>query len=180
MFLPVRSALRIAVLAFVLAAAATTATLADAKTHPPSAAQIRAAVRHAEHSRALWATVNVCNTKRFPNVLGIRGEMGSMGFAAVESMNVQVDFQASAGKPFRPIAGVHREIGLGRVTTGLHQGGVNFQFGPHAGSLSATVTFEWKLAGKVLARATRRATARHPQAAFGNPAHFSAAQCTIA
>ena len=173
-----RTPLRIVALAILLSVAIP-ATFAGARTRPPNAGQIRAAVRRAQHSRALWATINICNTRRFPNLLGIRGEMPSLGFAAMVSMNIQVDFKASSSRRFQPIAGAARLVGLGRATTGLHQGGASFQFKPHAGTLSGTITFEWKLGRKLLGRATRHTTVGHPQADFGDPGHFSAAQCVI-
>jgi hypothetical protein len=174
----VRTALRTAVLATLLAAALP-ATCADATGSPPTPAQIRAAVRAALRSSSLWATINICDTRRYPNTVGIRGQMPTLGFTSSLSMDVQVEFRSAANRRFRPISGVERTLRLGRAASALHQGGANFRFSPHAGTFSATITFEWKLAGKVLGRATRRTTVGHPQADFGDPAHFSAALCQI-
>jgi len=177
MFLAVRVHLCIAALATVLAAASP-ATFAQATNQPPTSAQIRLAVERAGRSGALWATVNICNTRRYPDRLGIRGQMPSLGFAASLSMDIQVDYLPSAGNRFKPIPGARQRIEL-RSTSGLRQEGANWSFPSHTGILSGTITFEWSLAGRVLAHVTRPTTTGHPDADFGSPPHFSAAQCTI-
>src|SRR6516225_9959914 len=53
-----------------------------ASTKGPTRAQIRAAIHRALHSRVLWATVNICDTMHHQNVIGIRGQMPSLSFAA--------------------------------------------------------------------------------------------------
>jgi hypothetical protein len=177
MFLAVRTLVRIAALATCLVVVST-APPADAAGRPPTPGQIRLAIRRAERPGALWATVNICNTRRYPGRLGIRGQMPSLGFAASMSMSIQVDYLNQANHRFRPVPGASRAIGF-RATTGLHQEGANWRFRPHTGTLSATITFTWSLAGTVLARATRAVTSGHPDADFGDPSHFSAAQCKI-
>jgi hypothetical protein len=177
MFLAVRILVRMAAFTTLLMAAATV-PVATAASRPPTAGEIRLAIRHAEQSSALWATVNICNTRRYPGRLGIRGQMPSLGFAASLSMDIQVEYLNAANRRFRPVPGANRAIGF-TATTGLNQEGANWRFTPHTGTLSATITFTWTLARKVLARATRAATAGHPDADFGDPAHFSAAQCKM-
>ena len=56
-----------------LVALAALPVLDAAAATPPSAAQIGRAVRNAERSRALWATVNICDTAKYPHVIGVRG-----------------------------------------------------------------------------------------------------------
>jgi hypothetical protein len=146
-------------------------------SRPPTSAQIRAAARHAERSPYLWTTINICNTRRYPLTLGIRGQMPSLGFPASLYMNVQALYLSN--RRFVAVPKVRKLIGLGRQATGLHQGGVSFRFSPGAGRLSGTIRFIWKRGGKVVAQATRRATRGHPSADYGNPTHYSAAQCKI-
>jgi hypothetical protein len=177
MFLAVRILVRIAALATLLMTAAT-GPFADAAGRAPTSGQIRLAIRRAERSGALWATINICNTRRYPGRLGVRGQMPSLGFATSTSMNIQVDYLSQANHRFRPVPGASRAI-VFTATTGLHQEGANWRFKPHTGTLSATITFTWSLARQVLARATRPVTAGHPDADFGDPPHFSAAQCKI-
>jgi hypothetical protein len=184
MFLAVRILVRIAALATLLVVISTalvvvsTAPPASAASRPPTSGQIRLAIRHAERPGVLWATVNICNTRRYPGRLGIRGQMPSLGFPASMSMNIQVDYLSQANRRFKPIPGASRAIRF-TATTGLHQEGANWRFTPHTGTLSATITFTWSLGRKVLARTARAVTAGHPDADFGDPPHFSAAQCKI-
>jgi hypothetical protein len=156
----------------------TTPTLARASSSP-TPAQVRTAVRRAKRSRDLWATVNICNTKRHPNVIGVRGQMPGLGFPATLEVDIQVDYWSPASKGFKPAPGAKRSIPLGRKQTGLYQGGWQFQFGPHAGSLRGLVTFKWKLGSKQLGRATRTTSAGHRDAEFGDPARYSSGNCVI-
>jgi hypothetical protein len=178
MVIEVRAVLATAMLAATSVLAGSGSTAAAVIKHP-TAAQIRRAVRNAKHSNALWATVNICDTKKFPNTLGVRGQMPGLGFGSSLSIDIQVDFFDKTQKRFAPVPSATMKIPLGRVASGLQQGGATFTFQPHTGLLSATVEFQWMRAGKVLAHTTRRATGGHTAADFGNPPHFSAAQCTI-
>jgi hypothetical protein len=147
----------------------------------PTAAQIRTAVSGAEKSRYLWATVNICNTRRHRNMVGIRAQMPSLGFDAYLWMNVQLEYWSTARKRFVPVPGrlASRRLSLGHPTTGVHQAGVDFPISPHAGLLSGEVTFTWTHAGKVLGRVIRPATKGHRDADFSDPAHYSASTCAI-
>ena len=150
---------------------------ARGSSQPPTAAQIRAAVRRGESSRDLWTTINICNTKDHPLTLGIRGQMPALGFQSSLEMDVQALYW-SAGR-FIPVPRTQQLMDLGAHTTGLYQKGVSFSFAPAAGRLSGTITFIWRRAGKVLAKATRAATGGHPSADDGDPKHYSSAQCAI-
>lgn len=146
--------------------------------HGPSAAQIRAAVRRAQRSRNLWATINICNTKRYRDVIGIRGQMPALGFETNLSMEIQVDYWNIAQKKFVPDPGVKLPVALGRATNGLHQGGVSFRFHPPA-DLSGQISFTWKLAGKVIGHAHRTTQGGLKHVAFGDPPGHSATTCRI-
>ncbi len=145
----------------------------------PTPAQVRAAVRRAERSRQLWATINICNTRRHRDALGVRGQMPALGFPASLSMNIQVEYWSSADGRFKPDPYAKRLVKLGRVSFGVEQGGHIFQFGAHAGLLSGVVTFEWARAGRLLGRATRATTRGHRDVDFGDPRRYSAATCAI-
>ena len=144
----------------------------------PSAAQIRAAVRRAKRSSNLWGTINICNTKRYPKVIGIRGQMPALGFETILSMAIQVDYWNVNDKKFEPDPGVEKTVVLGPATSGLHQDGVSFRFVPPA-DLSGQISFTWKLAGKVIGRASRLTAGRLKHVAFGDPPGHSAATCRI-
>jgi hypothetical protein len=173
---------RVALVTIILAASsafALPASIATAAAKNPTPAQIQSAVGSAERSRSLWATVHICDTKRFPNTIGVRGQMPALGFSSSMFMNLQIEFFNKTKKQFLPIPKASMKIPLGKVTTGLQQGGATFAFKRHTGLLSATIQFEWVRGGKVLGSTTRRTTGGHKGADFGDPPHFSAPQCRI-
>ena len=145
----------------------------------PSSSQIRAAIRKAERSRDLWATVIICNTRRYPNAIGIRGQMPNLGFSASLAMRFGVDYWVNTKHQFQPVPHVSDSVSLGAARSGLKQGGVRFKFGSHAGHLRGSVTFEWRLGRTLLGSITRKTSGGHSSADFGDPPHFSASQCWI-
>lgn len=170
--------------ALVLAAtiAATIAGSAPAAAAgPPTRRQIAAAVARAERSRDLWATVNICGSRRYPNTLGVRGQMPALGFPASLSMAVRVDYWSAVRQAFEPIraAAAQSVRSLGLQKRGLFQDGARFTFEPHAGLLAATVTFLWTRHHRVLGRVTRRTTGGHHDARYGSPPRHSAPRCTL-
>jgi hypothetical protein len=171
------------VLATALAAgaalAAPAAAAASGATKPPSQAQIQTALRHAKTSPALWATVNVCNTRRHPGVIGIRAQMPALGFAATLRMHFEVDYFSAQNKSYKLVPGTSRQVGVGVEKTGLHQEGVLFSFPRHSGELRGTVRFQWASGRRLLGQAQEFTTHGHPGADFGDPAHYSAPQCVI-
>ncbi len=150
-----------------------------AAAHSRTPAQIRAAVNRARHARTLWATVNICDTPHFPHVIGIRAQMPSLGFGEQLQMAFAVDYFSSANHRFRRVPGTVRTVGLGRAHGGTHQAGWRYNFSAGAGRLRGTVSFTWKLGGRVVGRAQRTTTAGHPRADFADPPHHSAGECTI-
>lgn len=148
-----------------------------AQAQGPTPAEIQAAVSKAESSRQLWATINICNTPRHHNQLGVRGQMPALGFPAALSMKIQIKY--FTGTRFRLDPGVRRMVQLGMRTRLLHQDGHTFQFGPHAGLLMGMVTFQWRRGGQLIGQTTRPTTPGHHDADFGDPRGHSAATCRI-
>ena len=125
--------------------------------------------------RKLWATVNVCDTKAHPDVIGIR---------------------ASLPAP-RPRAGVrfrvqYREAASGRwrwvkdADSGWHgarrarESGWSFEVaGQGTRILRGVVNYRWKRDGKVVRRARRVTELGHRSTVGADPADFSAATCRI-
>jgi hypothetical protein len=155
------------------------ASVASAASRGPRAAQIHNAVQSAERSVDLWATVNVCDTKRHPDTIGIRGQIPSLGFTANVGMEFEVDYYSTADKKFMPVPGATKSIALGSVSSGVHQGGVLFRLTPHAGTLRGSVKFEWSRGSKLLGRAARTTKPRHKNADFGDPPRYSHGSCVI-
>jgi hypothetical protein len=177
MFLLMRT--RLASISLLVAAALQPAAALAARTSSPSHKQIRAAVKQVERSKDLWATINICNTRRHPNAVGIRAQMPGLGFRAKLSMEFQIVYWSVAQKKFKPVQGAHKVISLGSERTGLHQDGVTFRFAPHAGFLASNVSFVWTLGRRSIARLTRQTSSGHREADGGDPPHFTAGRCAI-
>jgi len=151
-------------------------TRAQIHKHGPTRAQIGRAINRARRSPNLWATVDICNTPRHPDVIGIRGQMPSLGFTATLYMSFQVDYYSIKAHRFEPDPGVQKRIFVARGAHGSHQGGVTFRIQPPA-ILSGTVTFEYQRAGRVLGRAVRATTHGQHHVEFADPPGYSTATC---
>ncbi len=173
-----RAALVTTVLAFAVATGGF-AGLAQAANQNPSGTQIAKAIKRAESSTSLWSTVNLCNTKRHRYTIGVRGQMPALGFPAWLSMQIRLNYYNTKKHRFLPLSNASTLVRLGRIRNGLQQGGQTWTYGPHAGLFNATIQFIWRRSGKLLGQTSRRTTAGHRGADFGDPAHFSAKQCRI-
>ena len=178
-----RVALATTVLVVALAAGSLPPASATAGTSPagadPTPAQIRTAIARAESAKTLWATVNICDTRAHPNVLGVRGEMPSLGFPAWLSIQIQLNYYDRAKKTFVVDPGTTKTIRLGRSAHGLQQGGATYTFPGPTPALKASVSFIWRRSGRTLGTTSMFTTAGHPGADFGDPPRFSAAGCQI-
>ena len=169
----IATVLALAIAATTFAAAASAATSAN-----PTPAQIRKAVAQAERSDSLWATLNICNSKQYPETIGVRGQMPSLGFAAWLSMNIQLNYYSTASRQFVLLPGGTHTTRLGRSSTKLQQGGATWTFNSPV-LLNASIQFVWRRDGKLLGETTETTTSGHPSAEFGSPAHYSAKQCQL-
>jgi hypothetical protein len=173
---------RVALATTVLALTVATAPVAAGASTPnpnPTRAQIRTAIKRAESSTSLWATVNICNSKAQPHTIGIRGQMPTLGFPAWLSMKITLNYWDTNEKRFTPVSSNGtRLIRLGRWSTNLQQGGWSVQIDTGA-LLNATVQFFWRREGVLLGRKTLTTTAGHPGADGGSPPHYSAKECQL-
>ena len=171
---------RLLAMIMLIAGAMATLATAPALAAGPTPAQIHRAVMRAERSSSLWATVNVCNSRRYRNDLGIRGQMPSLGFAAWLSMDIKLLYYSAAQTRYVPVPSRGTKfVRLGRSSSGLQQSGALFEFSPHQPRLEAIVTFIWRRSGRLLGQAQRRTTSGHPNADYASPPHYSAASCVI-
>jgi hypothetical protein len=136
--------------------------------------------------RALWATVNVCDTAGHPDAIGIRGSMpGSGGRFVRMRMRFRLQYRVSSGRWQALRSGGDSgwvAVGSGRVRAG--QAGQTFTLTPpgagRAYVLRGLVSFQWRRGRHVVARARRVTTAGHGATRGADPAGFSAATCRIA
>jgi hypothetical protein len=134
--------------------------------------------------RALWATINVCDTFKHPDRIGIRGSMPGDGNAAEQMfMRIRVQYFEGATSRWQNIeqGGDSGWIAVGSARYKARQGGATFTFAPPAGGswqLRGAVAFEWRLDGKVQRHVRLLTTAGH-HADGADPAGYSSDTCVI-
>ncbi len=168
--------------ALVAPAAAGGATVSPA----PTAAQIHAAVKQAEKSSDLWATINVCNVPtvnpRGLRQLGLRVQVPALGFPTRLYMTLGVDYWVAAKKRYASTGAKFGPHSVGIAVHKPRQDGSSFPFKPPAtGSylMRGVATLEWRIGKRVLGRVklTTRGGFKHVD--FGDPHGLSVATCTI-
>jgi hypothetical protein len=138
-----------------------------------------------DKSRLLWATINVCDTAKHPDTIGIRASMPGSGRRERMYMRFQVQYFSRADQKWHNIT--HgADSGFQYVGSARHkvrQGGYDFQFSPPVAGdsfvLRGAVTFEWRVKGKVVRRARKRTSKGHRSAVGADPPRYSAAICEI-
>lgn len=163
----------------VVGALAVLASPGAAMAGGPSPSQIRAAVRAAEHSKQLWATVNICTTSHHHGQLGLRGQMPSLGFAADMYMTFEVTFQPAGATGFKPIPNTKAKVPVGRAAHKVLQIGRTYPFQTSSSLLAGRVTFEWRRSGRLLGRTTRKTSSGHTHVDFADPPGTNLAVCKL-
>jgi hypothetical protein len=128
----------------------------------------------------LWATVNVCDTARHPNEVGIRASMPAAPRRAWLAMRFRVQYRED--DRWRTVAGA--ESGwrsLGRARGGTVESGWSVEFADRQQpvTLRGVVSFRWRRGERTIRRARRITEAGHKSTAGADPPDYSAAACTI-
>ena len=173
----------------VLAAAAGASYGPDGPPLPATSADTRVVKQRSGFdpgkSPDLWATINVCDTPRAKNTIGIRGSMpGLRGRRpSVLQMRFSVQFKTGPGR-WRD-TGRSADSGwlrLGRTRTEVIETGQDFRFRPPATgqhTLRGVVRYRWKRGGRIVERKKRTTEVGHRSTAGADPAGYSASQCRI-
>ena len=131
----------------------------------------------------LWATVNVCDSKKQPDVIGIRGSMPGTGKKGDMLMRFRVQYWS--GKAWRMVRGDAADSGFLRAGSSRYktrQAGVTFNFAPDDDGtqlLRGYVQFEWREDGKVVRRKTRITERGHRSAKGADPSGYTAGDCVV-
>jgi len=136
-------------------------------------------------SKLLWATVNVCDTAKHPDIVGIRASMPGSGIAK-ERMYIrfQLQYYSATDTRWHNIGetGDSGFISVGSAKFKARQTGRNFAVTPpSSGSfiLRGAVTYEWRRGGEVVRRARKRTRSGHPNTVGADPKDFSSSRCEI-
>jgi hypothetical protein len=155
-------------------AAATPTTTTPAK--PPAV----------DKSPLLWATVNICDTAKHPDTIGIRASMPGSGHKGEKMyMRFQVQyFRASTQKWAPTDATVDSGFqSVGAATFKRRESGWNFSITPpptgQTYRLRGVVSYEWRKGKTVVDKATERTHTRHKDTFGADPKGYSAAECII-
>jgi hypothetical protein len=142
------------------------------------------ATADARKVKNLWATVNVCDTPKSPNQMGVRARIPGDGTRRRMYMRFTAQFRSAGKWKVVPGRGRSKWLLAGSARFAYKEFGYTFGFDPPpAGSdylMRGLVQFEWRKSahGKVERRAHRFTEAGHPTTE-SDPKGFSAATCRI-
>ena len=131
----------------------------------------------------LWATVNVCDTPRSPNQMGVRARMPGDG--TTRRMFMRFTAQYRTGGKWKAVAGAHsRWLLAGSARFSWKELGYTFGIdAPKPGTsyvLRGLVQFQWRKKGtRKVERRSHRFTERGHPTGFGQPRNYSTARCRI-
>ena len=138
-----------------------------------------AAARKRESSP--WATVNVCDTAKHPDAIGVRASMPGTPKGARLSMRFRVQYRTSDGswKDVEDADSGWRVVGSAKGAPVESGWSFNFAEPAKAVTLRGVVRFRWRR-GDALPRHAELATeAGHRSSAGADPADYSAATCVL-
>jgi hypothetical protein len=129
---------------------------------------------------APWATVNVCNSAKRPDAIGIRASMPGAPKGTRMAMRFRVQFKTDDGwQDVKGAASRWQPVGTARGLAA--ESGWSFTFA-HPSSpvtLRGMVQLRWRKAGTVVRQAELATEAGHRSSAGADPADYSAATCTL-
>ena len=137
-----------------------------------------------QESRLLWATVNVCDTDNSPNTIGIRGSMpGTDDTRATMWMRFRVQYLSEDHRWHDvTMGGDSGFVAVGSARSRARQAGRSFRIDPNNGKpvvLRGRVSFEWRLRGVVIRRASMRTRRGYESSAGADPPGYTASTCKI-
>ena len=145
------------------------------------AAPALASARTAGSADNLWATVNVCDTAKHPNEVGVRASMPGTPRGTGRRMRFRVQWRD--GGRWRYVEGADSGWRvLKRARGRAIQSGWSFEFEPPSKPITfrGVVRFRWLRDGRVAARAMEITETGHLSTAGADPEGYSAASCSIA
>jgi hypothetical protein len=142
--------------------------------------------RTVDKSPLLWATINICDTAKHPDTIGIRASIPGSGRRGEKMyMRFQVQYFRVSAQKWAPTDATV-DSGFQPVGSAMYrrrESGWNFSITPPpAGQtyrLRGVVSFEWRKGKVAVRRAQKRTHSGHPDTFGAEPKGFSAAECTI-
>lgn len=136
-------------------------------------------------SKELWATVNVCDTPKQANTIGVRASMPGLGNRRSRmAIRIRVQYRSKTNGRWKR-AGKSLDSGWKRIGSTIRQvieSGQSFRLKPPTDGgwhlLRGEVSYRWKRNGRVVARQRRITTGGH-KTPVADPKGYSAAECEI-
>jgi hypothetical protein len=139
----------------------------------------------ASHAGELWATVNICDTERNPNVLGVRASMPGNGTKQTMWMRFRASYFDRATEQWRDVGGSSRSpwIEVGDARYRSREAGRKFKIDPPVPTTSyvvrGLVEYQWRRDRRVVRRKKQKTLSGHPTGRHGDPRGYSAGVCEI-
>jgi hypothetical protein len=143
------------------------------------AAPAQASTKH------LWSTVNVCNTQKSPNTIGIRARMPGDGTRRRMWMRFRTQFYSDKDFAWKYVTSGGRSpwVEIGSAIFAFKETGYEFTFDPPAAGESflfrGVVEFQWRSKGGKVVRRTRKFTEKGHRTRGADPRGYSSARCRI-
>jgi hypothetical protein len=136
----------------------------------------------AQARKNLWATVNVCDTAKHPDEVGVRASMPGHPRGAVRRMRFRIQYLS--GDRWRYVTGADSDSGWRRLSRSHGrpvEAGWSFGFPPPDSPVTfrGVVRYRWSKHGRVVARAMQITEAGHHSPIGSDPSGYSAATCEI-
>jgi len=137
------------------------------------------------HRGDLWATVNICDTEKHPNVLGIRASMPGNGTKQTMWMRFRAFYFDRATETWHRVGGdaVSPWVKVGNAKFRARQAGRKFRITPPAPTTShvvrGEVRFRWKRKQKVVRRERTVTLSGHSTGKHADPHGYSDGVCEI-
>jgi hypothetical protein len=134
----------------------------------------------ARDQAAPWATVNVCDTVKSPDAIGIRASMPGTPRGARLLMRFRVQFKADTG--WQDVKGANsgwRAVGTARGLPLESGWSFAFEHPSTAVTLRGMVQLRWRRASAIVRQVELPTEAGHRSSAGADPEDYSAATCTL-
>jgi hypothetical protein len=136
-------------------------------------------------TKHLWSTVNVCDTAKAPDTIGIRARMPGDGTRRRMWMRFRTQFYSDKDFAWKYVTSGGRSpwVEVGSAIFAFKETGFEFTFdAPAAGAsflFRGVVEFQWRSKGGKVVRRTRKFTEGGHRTRGADPRGFSAARCRI-
>jgi hypothetical protein len=133
----------------------------------------------------LWATINICDTQKNPNVLGVRASMPGNGTGQTMWMRFRASYYDRSTEQWYDVGGdsISPWIKVGDAQYKARQAGRKFYIDPPVPTTShvvrGVVDFRWRRKRETVRREQRVTLSGHSTGRHAEPRGYSAGLCEI-